>query len=668
MKSTRTLANGIPLAVKATLALLFMLVFAGALALLRPSALPPAHAGAIAAPVLKWQHGGCYSSWCETGWYSSPAIADLDGDGAPEVIAAAYSLFVLNGDDGALQWRNDPAGGRVWPGIVLADLDDDGALEIASGHGDGYLHVHNASGALLWTRQPTTRELRGLSAYDLDGDGRLDLVATAAVSSRTNTWVYSHDGVLRAGWPQLANDSGYAWGVFNDNAAIGDIDGDNAPEIVVPSDVHYINAYEHNGAQIEAHAMYGDKGWGKVGVHVDHHVDLRGYANCGSEHRPNFAHAPAAIVDLDGDGSNEVIAMGNVYNCGTSPYSSLYEMPFIFNGDRSRWAGAGYDWQVIPTPDGSAAPLSEDYNGIESAMPNPVVADLDGDGEREILFASYDGRLHAYWLDKTQRHNWPYAVHATGPGIRFASEAVVADLDNDGFAEVIFTSWPVKGSGYTGKLHILDYQGNVLHERELPAPFGGATWNGALAAPTLGNIDADDDLEIVVNTAHSGVVAYDLPGTAAANVLWSTGRGNLQRSGSLLNGSLQASSMRMTPAAVGGGDTISVTITLRNPGPALADVTLQNALPANTTFAGDLSASRGTAIFDAGQITWEGDVPAATPVLIRYALALEPTLMAPTLITNQATVDDGVAPPFTIEASILANGTPSYLPYTAYWP
>ena len=20
-------------------------------------------------PVLKWQHGGCYSSWCETGWY-----------------------------------------------------------------------------------------------------------------------------------------------------------------------------------------------------------------------------------------------------------------------------------------------------------------------------------------------------------------------------------------------------------------------------------------------------------------------------------------------------------------------------------------------------------------------------------------------------------------------
>jgi hypothetical protein len=32
---------------------------------------------AIQAPVLKWQHGGC-TFWCETGWYSSPAVADLD--------------------------------------------------------------------------------------------------------------------------------------------------------------------------------------------------------------------------------------------------------------------------------------------------------------------------------------------------------------------------------------------------------------------------------------------------------------------------------------------------------------------------------------------------------------------------------------------------------------
>jgi len=41
-------------------------------------ATPAAMPQAIETPVLKWQNGGCYSSWCETGWYSCPAVADLD--------------------------------------------------------------------------------------------------------------------------------------------------------------------------------------------------------------------------------------------------------------------------------------------------------------------------------------------------------------------------------------------------------------------------------------------------------------------------------------------------------------------------------------------------------------------------------------------------------------
>lgn len=36
---------------------------------------------------------------------------------------------------------------------------------------------------------------------------------------------------------------------------------------------------------------------------------------------------------------------------------------------------------------------------------------------------------------------------------------------------------------------------------------------------------------MVLQTAFSGVVAYDLPGTAGARVLWSTGRGSFLRAG-----------------------------------------------------------------------------------------------------------------------------------------
>ena len=325
--------------------------------------------------------------------------------------------------------------------------------------------------------------------------------------------------------------------MYNQNAAAGDLDGDGFKEIIGPTDTHYITALDRGGNQLPTNVVYnsfnpvGPKVWSQVGVHVDHAVDLRGYANCGSEHRPNFADSAPVLADLDGNGAREIVVVGNVYNCGTDPYTSLYQMVFIFNADRSRWAASGYDWTVLPTPDGAAAPLSEDYNLIETAVPNPVPADLDGDGRLEILFPSYDGRLHAYWLDKTEKGDWPYAVTDPAEGIlRFASEPAVADLDNDGDAEVIFASWTQKGSQKTGKLHILDSLGRRLAEVELPAAYPG-DWNGALAAPTLANIDLDADLEVVLLTAHSGAVVYDLPGTSQARILWGTGRGGFLRNG-----------------------------------------------------------------------------------------------------------------------------------------
>jgi hypothetical protein len=262
-------------------------------------------------------------------------------------------------------------------------------------------------------------------------------------------------------------------------------------------------------------------------------IELRGWGTCnnsdprGERYRPNFADGANLIADFNRDGINEAAVIGNVYDC-ISGYPSKYNGPFLFNADRSRFNVSGFDWSSTPIDTG--VPLSQDYNVIESNQPNPVAADLDGDGVLELLFSSYDGRVHAFWLDKTEHGAWPYSVYSPAEGtLRFASEPTVADLDNDGHAEVIFASWAQKGSNKTGKLHILDYLGHVLQEVALPAAYGSPTWNGALAAPTLADIDGDPDLEVVLNTAHSGLVAYDLPGTAGARLLWHTGRGNYQR-------------------------------------------------------------------------------------------------------------------------------------------
>src|SRR5262245_5513287 len=85
----------------------------------------PAPVNAIAAPSLKWAYGGCFSSWCQTGWYSSPAVADINGDGKQEVLWGSYDLAAVSGSDGKLVWRA-ASGNRVWPGVAVADLTGDG--------------------------------------------------------------------------------------------------------------------------------------------------------------------------------------------------------------------------------------------------------------------------------------------------------------------------------------------------------------------------------------------------------------------------------------------------------------------------------------------------------------------------------------------------------------
>ncbi|MBX3689501.1 VCBS repeat-containing protein [Dokdonella sp.] len=488
----------------------------------------------LAAPQLKWAYGGCFTSWCQTGWYSSPLAVAVDGQMA--VAAASYDLVLLDGATGSLKWRA-ASDGRAWPGVALGDLAGNGQLALVVGRSGGQVTAYNLDGSVRsgWPVTAfTSGEVRSLALADLDGNGQLQVIVGSAASISTRQVnVLAANGSVRAGWPARRNgEPGYGAGMYNENLAIADLDGVDGPEIYAPNDTHYVTALDRDGNQIRAHSMFGtssgggNKTWAEVGVNVDEAADLRGWTMCASERRPNFASSAPAIARLFG--ANVLVQPGNVYNCDTDPYTDLYYDLWLLRGDRTRWSGNGHDWSVIPLQAASGAPLSQDYNVIENIAANAVVADLDGDGTSEFLLPSYDGKLHAWWLDKSEHGQWPFVI--PGAGIHFASEPVVADLDNDGQAEVLFTSWGEKSRAEPGKLFVLSAIGTQLFAVDLPVARGGG-WSGGLAAPTLANIDDDADLEILVNTAHAGVVAFDLPGTHSARTLWPTGRGSYLRAG-----------------------------------------------------------------------------------------------------------------------------------------
>jgi uncharacterized repeat protein (TIGR01451 family) len=641
-------------------------------------ALPPSRPAALFALTFQWQRCNSTPHWCETGWYASPAAADIDNDGQVEVVWGGYTPYAVNGATGAIEWNRPASGNRIWPGIAVADLTGNGSLEVVVASHDGRLNIYDGAGSPLSAfnnKQVNgmSNELRTLAVYDLDANGDMEIVVatTNGPSTGKQHWyVYEHDGSLRPGWPQLyAGSPGFAAGAYNQNVGIGDLDGDGRGEIIGPNDTHYLTAYHDNGAEMLTHARYGLlpggglKPWSRVGLHVSDAVDLRGYANCGTEHRPNMANSAAAIADLRGNGTLQVVVIGNVYNCAGS-YTDLYEMPFVFNADRTRWASGPYDWTVIPSPDCCAAPLSEDYSVIENSLPNPVLADLDGDGQKEILYASYDGRVHAYWLDKTEHGSWPFELVGTAgcSPYCFASEPVVADLNADGQAEVIFASWTRHGSYQPGKLYVVSPAGTLLQSVNLPRD-PASDFGGALGAPTLANLDADANLEVVVGTVDMGLVAYELADSANARLLWGTGRGSLLRAGSVPVGSLGGSSKQVSNPRPSPGETVTYTLRLANIGPILYDVVLTDTLPLNASLVGgSVAASSGAWGTGGGLLTWTGDVTPTLGVTITYRMAIDAGLVQPTAITNAAVLDDGQGHVLTRTATAIVNALELFLP------
>jgi hypothetical protein len=143
----------------------------------------------------------------QTSWYASPVIADLDGNGSKELIAAYHSVYVFDSGRRLLADSEDGDDGRVYAPHVVVDLEGDGSQEIVVGRGHQVVAYSwsGDSSALdrRWVADTTTAnnqpEVRGLAAADLDGDGLIEVVATTTQTASTEdggaqVFVFDVDG------------------------------------------------------------------------------------------------------------------------------------------------------------------------------------------------------------------------------------------------------------------------------------------------------------------------------------------------------------------------------------------------------------------------------------------------------------------------------------------
>jgi hypothetical protein len=297
-------------------------------------------------------------------WLERHQIADLNGDGRPEIV----SVDNWNGSLLYFQCHGDPRDAGAWsyhyiaegtlPGayeLTVADIDGDGALEVAASSwrkGNQFAWFDHVDGQ--WIKHVIDEnigETRTMVAADFNKDGKVDLLGTAARGNLV-VWYENPGDPANKPWKKHVIDVIYR----PNHAHAVDMDGDGDLDVILAAgglDIPRVGMpcqivwYENEG-QPEKHL------WKK-------HIICDSFPEC----------FEAVAADLDGDGQMEVVASawGDVGRIAV----------FKHRGDpRGPW-----DMQL----------LKDGWTNAETLF----VADLDEDGRPDIVACAERGSNEVRW-------------------------------------------------------------------------------------------------------------------------------------------------------------------------------------------------------------------------------------------------------------------------------
>jgi FG-GAP-like repeat len=276
---------------------------------------------------------------------------------------------------------------------ILADLDQDGHVEVIT---ESQI-LDGATGATI----KTFSNQGGVTAYDMNGDGRLDLVGTAAILQA--------DGVTDIARLPFSNDYKFFF-------AIGDLDRDGTPEVVVANVLKHTIDVWHYKAGVMGNAEY-------VRQDIDINATLSpelcpdGYAG------RSYGGGAPTIADFNGDGFPDVAIAGGV---GYAVFDGVKLMnPSVANNQTNLW--------IAQTQDCS------------SAQTGSSVFDFNGDGKAEVVYAD-ELKLRVY--NGTDGNLLYSTCNTNGTAYEYP---LVADVDNDGQADIVAVSNNYSGFNCNGE-------------------------------------------------------------------------------------------------------------------------------------------------------------------------------------------------------------------------
>jgi uncharacterized protein (TIGR03437 family) len=324
-------------------------------------------------------------------------VADVNGDGKPDIITAdnsggTVSVLLGNGNGTFATAKSIPAGAAP-QGVILADFNGDGKLDIAVGQDGGGISVliGNGSGGFGAPVNSTTGVGPWyLAAYDFDGDGKLDLAINHGFDAEV--------AILRGKGDGTFTPVGmYAVDAEPTSLVVTDFNNDGIPDLVVASGNPALLGPDAGNKNMTFLIGNGDGTFRGASIYAaGNGTNSVAIADFNKDGKPDLiaANMFSAFVSYFRGNGNGTFATGvNIpLTAGGSALTANYVVAGDFNGDSKPDLAVG-------TSGGIAVALGNGDGTFQSAMTanlpgrvqKMVTGDFNGDGKLDLAVASAPG-------------------------------------------------------------------------------------------------------------------------------------------------------------------------------------------------------------------------------------------------------------------------------------